>query len=163
MWTGVQATLVYMAIYVVMNIGTFAFILGMERGGRHVTEIASLNMYSKREPAKALAILVLMFSMAGVPPLLGFFGKFGVLWAAVEAGMAWLAIAGVLASVIGAYYYLRIVYLMYFGEEAEPLDGRMAPVPLVLLGASAVIMVVGVINLFGIEPFVVTAATGLVN
>ena len=161
--TGVQATLVYMAIYVVMNIGTFAFILGMERGGRHVTEIASLAMYSKREPAKALAILVLMFSMAGVPPLLGFFGKFGVLWAAVDAGMAWLAIAGVLASVIGAYYYLRIVYLMYFGEEGEPLDGRMAPVPLMLLGASAVIMVVGVINLFGIEPFAITAATGLVN
>ncbi len=161
--TGVQATLVYMAIYVVMNIGTFAFILGMERGGRHVSEISSLNMYSRREPAKALALLVLMFSMAGVPPLLGFFGKFGVLWAAVEAGMAWLAIAGVLASVIGAFYYLRIVYLMYFGEEAEPLDGRMAPVPMLLLGASAVIMVVGVINLFGIEPFAITAATGLVN
>ncbi len=160
---GVQATLIYMAIYVTMNIGTFAFILGMERDGRHVTEIASLSMYSKREPAKALALMVLLFSMAGVPPLLGFFGKFGVLWAAVDAGMAWLAIAGVLASVIGAYYYLRIVYLMYFGEEREPLDGRMAPVPLVLLGASAVIMVVGVVNLFGIEGFAVTAATALVQ
>ncbi|MBK5928771.1 NADH-quinone oxidoreductase subunit NuoN [Rhodobaculum claviforme] len=160
---GVQATMVYMAIYVVMNIGTFAFILGMERGGRHITEIASLNLYSRREPAKALALLILMFSMAGVPPLLGFFGKFGVLRAAVDADMTWLAIAGVLASVIGAYYYLRIVYLMYFGEEGEPLDGKMAPVPLVLLGASAVIMVVGVINLFGIEPFATTAATALVN
>ncbi|MGY6633569.1 MAG: NADH-quinone oxidoreductase subunit NuoN [Alkalilacustris sp.] len=161
--TGVQAMLVYMAIYVVMNIGTFAFILGMERDGRHVTDIGSLAMYSRREPAKALALLILMFSMAGVPPLLGFFGKFAVLWAAVDAGMAWLAVAGVLASVIGAFYYLRIVYLMYFGEETEPLDGRMAPVPLVLLGASAVIMVVGVVNLFGIEPFILTAATGLVD
>jgi len=161
--TGVQAALIYLAIYVTMNIGTFAFILGMEREGRHVTEIASLSMYSRREPAKALALLVLMFSMAGVPPLLGFFGKFAVLWAAVEAGMAWLAIAGVLASVIGAFYYLRIVYLMYFGEEREPLDGRMAPVPLVLLGAAAVIMVVGVINLMGIEGFAILAAADLVN
>jgi NADH-quinone oxidoreductase subunit N len=161
--TGVQATLVYMAIYVVMNIGTFAFILGMERDGHHVTEIASLNMYSRREPAKALALLVLLFSMAGVPPLLGFFGKFAVLWAAVDAGMTWLAIAGVLASVIGAFYYLRIVYLMYFGEEGDPLDGRMAPVPMVLLAVSAVIMVAGVANLFGIEGPAVNAAAALVD
>ncbi len=160
---GVQATLVYMAIYVVMNIGTFAFILGMERDGQHVSEIASLNMYSRREPARALALLVLLFSMAGVPPLLGFFGKFAVLWAAVDAGMAWLAIAGVLASAIGAYYYLRIVYLMYFGEEREPLDSRIAPVPMVLLAASAAIMVVGVINLFGIEGPAVSAAAALVD
>ena len=161
--TGVQATLVYMAIYVVMNIGTFAFILGMERDGQHVSEIASLNMYSRQEPAKALALLVLLFSMAGVPPLLGFFGKFAVLWAAVDAGMAWLAIAGVLASAIGAYYYLRIVYLMYFGEPREPLDSRMAPVPLVLLAASALVMVVGVVNLFGIEGPAVRAAAALVD
>jgi NADH-quinone oxidoreductase subunit N len=101
--------------------------------------------------------------MAGVPPLLGFFGKFAVLWAAVDAGMTWLAIAGVLASVIGAFYYLRIVYLMYFGEEGEPLDRRMAPVPMVLLAASAVIMVVGVANLFGIEGPAVSAAAALVD
>ncbi len=160
---GVQAMLIYVAIYVTMNIGAFAFILGMQRDGRHVTEIASLNMYSRREPAKALALLVLLFSMAGVPPLLGFFGKFAVVLAAVEAGLIWLAVAAVLASVIGAYYYLRIVYLMYFGEEGEPLDGRMAPVPLALLGASAVIMVVGVVNLFGVEGFAFAAANALVN
>jgi len=160
---GVQAMLVYMAIYVTMNIGVFAFILSMERDGRPVTDIASLNMYAKREPTKALAMLVLMFSLAGVPPLVGFFGKFYVLWAAVGAGMTWLAVAGVIASVIGAFYYLRIIYYMYFGEEVEGLDGTMPPLQLGLLLASAVIMVVGVANLFGIEGFARVAAETLVR
>ena len=161
--TGVQAMLVYMVIYVTMNIGTFAFILSMEKDGRPVTDIASLQMYSRREPLRALALLVLMFSLAGVPPLVGFFGKFAVLWAAVDAGMVWLAVAGVLASVIGAFYYLRIVYYMYFGEDREGLDGTMAPVPAVLLMASAVIMVVGVVNLFGVDGFAEAAAQTLVR
>ena len=160
---GVQAMLVYMAIYVTMNIGTFAFILSMERDGRPVTDIDSLNQYSKREPLKALALLVLMFSLAGVPPLVGFFGKFYVLWAAIEAGMMWLAIAGVIASVIGAYYYLRIVYLMYFGEEREPLTGAMGGVQWALLMASAFIMVAGVVNLFGVDGFAQAAAQTLVR
>ncbi len=78
------------------------------------------------EPARAAALAVLMFSLAGVPPLVGFFGKFYVLMAAVQAGLVWLAVAGVVASVIGAFYYLRIVYLMYFGEAAEPMNGQDA-------------------------------------
>ena len=114
---GVQAMLVYMAIYVTMNLGTFAFILSLEMDGKPVTDISLLNQFSKREPLKALAVLVLMFSLAGVPPMLGFFGKFYVLKAAVDAGMGWLAVAGVIASVVGAFYYLRIVYYMYFGAE----------------------------------------------
>ncbi|NRB00440.1 MAG: NADH-quinone oxidoreductase subunit NuoN, partial [Rhodobacteraceae bacterium] len=127
---GVQAMLIYMAIYVTMNVGTFAFILMMEKDGKPVTDIASLNLLSRREPGKALAMLVLLFSLSGVPPMLGFFGKFYVLRAAYEGGLAWLAIAGVIASVIGAYYYLRIVFFMYFGDEAkEGLDeGGRTPV-----------------------------------
>ena len=160
---GVQAMLIYMAIYVTMNIGTFAFILTMERDGRHVTDIASLQMYSAREPMKALAMLILMFSLAGVPPLVGFFGKFYVLRAAYEAGLGWLAVAGVIASVIAAFYYLRIVYYMYFGEEGEGLDGATPPVLWGALMASAAIMVVGVVNLFGIEPLAAAAAATLVN
>ncbi len=160
---GVEAMLIYMAIYVTMNIGVFAFILSMSRDGRPVTDIASLNMLSAREPVKAAALLVLLFSMAGVPPLLGFFGKLAVLWAAVEAGMAWLAVAGVIASVIGAFYYLRIVYYMYFGEEVEELDRVMPNLQWGLLMASSVIMVVGVINLFGIESFAEAAAQTLVR
>jgi len=160
---GVQAMLIYMAIYVTMNIGTFAFILSMEKDGQPVTDIASLQMYSKREPLKALAVLVLMFSLAGVPPLVGFFGKFYVLRAAYDAGLGWLAIAGVIASVIGAFYYLRIVYYMYFGEDKEGLDGGMHPVLWGFLMASAGVMVLGVINLFGVESMAAAAAATLVN
>ena len=160
---GVEAMLIYMAIYVTMNIGVFAFVLSMSRDGRPVTDIGALNMLSAREPIKAAALLVLLFSMAGVPPLLGFFAKLAVLWAAVEAGMAWLAVAGVIASVIGAFYYLRIVYYMYFGEEVEELDRVMPNLQWGLLMASAVIMVVGVVNLFGIESFAEAAAQTLVR
>ena len=160
---GVQAMLVYMAIYVVMNVGTFAFILTMERNGRPVSDIDSLNDYARAEPTKALALLILMFSLAGVPPLVGFFAKFYVLQAAYEGGLAWLAVAGVIASVIGAFYYLRIVYYMYFGEEREPLDRVAAPVQWGLLVASAAIMVLGVVNLFGIEDWAAAAAVALVD
>jgi len=160
---GVQAMLIYMAIYVTMNIGTFAFILSMEKDGLPVTDIAALNMYSRREPLKALAMLVLLFSLAGVPPMVGFFGKFYVLRAAYDGGLGWLAVAGVIASVIGAFYYLRIVYFMYFGEEREALDPAGSPVLWGFLMASAAMMVVGVINLFGIEPLAAAAAATLVN
>ena len=160
---GVQAMLVYMVIYVAMNIGTFAFILSMERDGQPITDIGSLNMLSKAEPLRALAMLVLLFSLAGVPPLLGFFGKFYVLKAAVDAGLVWVAVGGVIASVIGAFYYLRIVYFMYFGQEGEGLDGSMSPVAWTMLMASAAIMVLGVVNLFGIESMAATAASALVN
>lgn len=161
---GVQAMLVYMAIYVTMNVGTFAFILMMEKDGQPVVDISSLNMYSKREPGKALAMLVLLFSLAGVPPMLGFFGKFYVLRAAVEGGLAWLAVAGVVASVIGAYYYLRIVFLMYFGDATEEgLNGGKSPILWTFLMGSAVIMVVGIVNMFGVEGLAATAAATLVN
>lgn len=160
---GVQAMLVYMVIYIAMNVGTFAFILSMEKDGRPVTDIDALQMYSAKEPTKALALMVLMFSLAGVPPLVGFFGKFYVLRAAYEAGLGWLAIAGVIASVIAAFYYLRIVFYMYFGDEREALDGGKNPVLWSFLMVSAVVMVFGVINLFGIEPLAAAAAATLVN
>ncbi|MFN7269630.1 MAG: NADH-quinone oxidoreductase subunit NuoN [Cereibacter sp.] len=160
---GVQAMLIYMAIYVTMNIGTFAFILSMEKDGRPVTSIDSLNMYSQREPLRALALLVLMFSLAGVPPTVGFFGKLYVLKAAVEGGMAWLAVLGVLASVIGAFYYLRIVYYMYFGKDGDRLDGPMPAVQWVLLVGSAAVMLIGIVNLFGIEATAAVAAQTLVR
>ncbi|MGI3210535.1 NADH-quinone oxidoreductase subunit NuoN [Roseovarius tibetensis] len=160
---GVQAMLVYMAIYVTMNVGTFAFILSMERDGRPVTDIRSLNMYSKAEPGRALAMLILLFSLAGVPPLLGFFGKLYVLRAAYEGGLAWLAVAGVIASVIGAFYYLRIVYYMYFGEEGEGLETGRSPVQWAFLMVSAAVMLVGIINMFGVEAMAQVAAATLVD
>ena len=160
---GVQAMLIYMAIYVTMNVGTFAFILSMERDGRPVTDIQSLNMFSKTDPLKAFAVLILMFSLAGVPPMVGFFGKFYVLQAAVEADMVWLAVAGAVASVIGAFYYLRIVFYMYFGKEVDPITSNMAPVQWVLMVGVAAMMVLGIVNLFGIEPAAAIAAEALVR
>ena len=160
---GVEAMLVYMAIYVSMNIGTFAFILMLQKDGQPVTSIGALNQYSRREPGKALAVLILMFSLAGVPPMLGFFGKLYVLRAAYEADLAWLAIAGVVASVIGAFYYLRIVYYMYFGSEGEDLDRTSSPVLWAFLMGSAAVMVLGIINMFGVDGVAAAAAAALVN
>ncbi|KAJ04879.1 NADH-quinone oxidoreductase subunit NuoN [Sulfitobacter mediterraneus] len=161
---GVQAMLVYMAIYVTMNVGTFAFILMMQKDGAPVTDISSLNMYSKTNPGRALAMLVLLFSLAGVPPMLGFFGKLYVLRAAYEADLVWLAIAGVIASVIGAYYYLRIVFYMYFGsEQSEQLDNSRGGILGGFLIASALIMVLGIANMFGVEGAAAAAAGALVN
>ncbi|MFL4470853.1 NADH-quinone oxidoreductase subunit NuoN [Tateyamaria armeniaca] len=161
---GVQAMLVYMAIYVTMNVGTFAFILMMEKDGQPVTDIGSLNMYAKREPGRALAMLVLLFSLAGVPPMLGFFGKLYVLRAAYEADLVWLAVAGVIASVIGAYYYLRIVFFMYFGDEPEEgLNGGKSVILGAMLMGSAAIMVFGIVNMFGVEGAAAMAAQTLVN
>jgi NADH-quinone oxidoreductase subunit N len=120
-------------------------------------------MYSKTDPVKAFAVLILMFSLAGVPPLVGFFGKYYVLLAAVEAGMWWLAVLGVIAAVINAFYYIRIVYYMYFGEEGEALDRASSPVLWGFLMASAAAMVLGVVNLFGVEGAAAAAAASLVN
>lgn len=158
---GVEAMLVYMAIYVTMNIGTFAFILSMEKDGQPVVDISALNMYAKRASGRALAMLFLLFSLAGVPPFLGFFGKLYVLRAAFDGGLAWLAIAGVIASVIGAFYYLRIVYFMYFGEEGDGLDAPRAPVQQILLMVSAAVMVLGVVNFFGVDTAAQAAAAAL--
>ena len=161
---GLQAMLVYMAIYVTMNVGTFAFILSMEKDGQPVTDIYSLNQLGVKQPGRALAMLVLLFSLAGVPPLVGFFGKLYVLRAAYDAGLIWLAVLGVLASVIGAYYYLRLIYLMYFGEnQDDSLDVMKSPILSGFAATAAVVMVVGIINLFGIEAAAGLAASSLVN
>lgn len=162
---GVQAMLVYMCIYAATNAGVFAFILSMERDGRPETSIASLNMLAKAHPARALALLALLFSLAGVPPLLGFLGKFHVLRAAFDGGLAWLAVAGVVASAIGAFYYLRIVYLMYFGGDGESpseLQIEDSPVRHGLMMAAALITLVGIVNMFGVDGLAEIAAAALV-
>lgn len=160
---GVKATMLYMAIYLTMSIGVFAFMLTMRREGRPVLAIDDLNLLSKTQPLQALALLILMFSLAGVPPLIGFWAKFAVLAAAIGAGYVVLAVVGVIASVIGAFYYLRIVYFLYFGTERDPLDTDGAPAQRWLTLAAAAVTLLGVINLFGIEGAAAVAAQALVN
>ena len=145
---GIYGVLVYMAIYMVMTLGTFCCILMMRRQGRYVETIADLSGLSKRQPLLALALAIFMFSLAGIPPLAGFFGKLYVFMAAVDAGLVALAIIGVLASVVGAYYYVRIVKLMYFDEAAEPFDSSQ-PFELQLVGAVTAVLVMGFIFLPG--------------
>ena len=106
---GVQGVIVYMTIYVAMTLGTFACILAMRRGNLMVEEIADLKGLARTKPAMAFFLAMLLFSMAGVPPLAGFFAKFYVFLAAIKAGLYTLAVIGVLASVVGAYYYLMII------------------------------------------------------
>ncbi len=140
---GAEALMTYLAIYVVMNLGMFAFILSMERGGRPVTQVEDLAGLGKTHPGQAMALAALLFSLAGIPPLAGFFAKYFVFVAAVEAGLAPLAVAGAIASVIGAFYYLRIIKMMYFDETEESLDGRLLTPHRIALGGAALAMSVG--------------------
>jgi NADH-quinone oxidoreductase subunit N len=134
---GVRGVLIYLLIYLAMTAGTFACILAMRVHGRAVEELDDLKGLGRTRPAMALALGVFMFSMAGIPPLAGFFGKLYVFLAAVQAGMYVLAVIGVLASVVAAFYYLRIVKLMYFDEPADAFDrllGREIGVVLTVTG-----------------------------
>lgn len=123
---GVRATLIYLAAYLVMNAGVFAGIAAMRRKGREVTAISDLAGLSKTDPGMAAALAIFMFSMVGAPPLAGFFGKFMVFAAAWQAGLYVLVVVGAVSSIVGAYYYLRVVKVMYFDAPAEGLD-RPAP------------------------------------
>jgi NADH-quinone oxidoreductase subunit N len=137
---GAQSVIVYMAIYVVMTLGTFAAILCMRRSGRAVETIADLAGLARTDASMAFFLATMMFSLAGVPPLAGFFAKFYVFAAAIKAGLYGLSVIGVLASAVAAYYYLRIVKLMYFDEPAKAFD-RPAPVARVILAVSALLVI----------------------
>ena len=119
---GVRGVAIYMAIYLAMTVGTFCGVLAMRRQGRMYENIQDLAGLSRTSPLLALALAVFMFSMAGIPPLAGFFGKLYVFLAAIDAGLYLLAVIGVLASVVAAFYYLRIVKIMYFDDPVEAFD-----------------------------------------
>src|SRR6266404_2394502 len=129
---GVHGVLVYMAIYVAMTLGTFACILSMRREGQLVEDIGDLAGLARTKPAMAFFLAMLLFSLAGIPPLAGFFAKFYVFLAAIKAGLFALAVIGVLASVVGAYYYLMIVKTMYFDEPKGSFEPMARELKLVL-------------------------------
>jgi len=132
---GLRGVMLYMAIYLAMNAGVFAVLVSMRRQGRSLEKVEDLAGLGRTDPAMAIAMVIFMFSMAGIPPLAGFFSKIYVFLAAVQQGFWVLATIGVLTSVIGAYYYLRIIKVMYFDAPAGALDPRPAAVSLVLAGA----------------------------
>ncbi len=119
---GLTAVLVYMLIYMIMTAGTFGVVLSMRRDGQALEKISDLSGLSRNHPAMAYALAILMFSMSGIPPLAGFFGKFMVFKAAIGVGMFGLSIFGVLCSVVAAYYYIRIIKVMFFDEPVAKFD-----------------------------------------
>ncbi|HTE37234.1 MAG TPA: NADH-quinone oxidoreductase subunit NuoN [Reyranella sp.] len=139
---GVQSVVFYLAIYMVMTLGVFAVILAMRRRGIMVEGVSDLAGLGKDHPMLALAMLIFMFSMAGIPPLAGFWGKLYIFMAAIEAKLFWPAVLGVLASVVASYYYLRIVKVMYFDEGTEALDSSSFSVNRAVAMAAAVLLAV---------------------
>lgn len=140
--SGAQAAIIYLALYIFMSVGMFGFVLLMTRGGKPVEEISDLSGLSKQCPKAAALVAILMFSMAGIPPLAGFFGKMYVFLSAVEAGLIPLAVIGVLSSVVAAYYYLKIIKVMYFDEaSAGELDKDVSLSVRVALGVCALVTV----------------------
>ncbi|MAL41150.1 NADH-quinone oxidoreductase subunit NuoN [Thalassospira povalilytica] len=137
---GVTGILVYLGIYLVMNLGTFAVILCMRRNDRMAEEITDLAGLAKTKPLMAAITAILMFSMAGIPPLAGFFGKFYVFKAAVDAGLVTLAVIGLVTSVVSAYYYLRIIKVMYFDEPVEGFDRNGTEMNVIMAVATIVIL-----------------------
>ena len=139
--TGASAILFYMAIYVVMTLGAFLCVLRMRTAdGQPVEALASLSGLSQTRPALAWAIAFFMFSLAGIPPFFGFWPKLLVFWAAVGAGYYPLAVVGILGAVIGAYYYLKIVKIMFFDAPAEPYGKVRAPLETALIFLSALVI-----------------------
>ena len=138
---GAQGVLVYIAIYVAMTLGTFAVILAMKRNGQAVENISDFAGLSRTNPLLAFFFAMLLFSLAGVPPLAGFFAKWYVFVAAIKADLFALAVIGVLTSVVGAFYYLSIIKVMYFDEPLGQLDPMRVEL-------RAVLAVAGLFNIF---------------
>jgi NADH-quinone oxidoreductase subunit N len=154
---GVEGVLIYLAIYVITNAGVFVCVLAMRRKGQMVETISDLAGLARTDPRLALAFAVLFVSLAGIPPFAGFFAKFYVFLAAMEAHLYVLAILGVVSSVIGAYYYLRVVKIIYFDEAAPAFEGSLGPRLGAIAGASSLF------NLFFVViawPLVGAAAIG---
>jgi NADH-quinone oxidoreductase subunit N len=139
---GIRGVLVYLAIYLFMNVGAWAVILCMRRQGRMLDQIGDLAGLSRTQPGLALALAIFMFSLAGIPPAAGFFAKLYIFLAAIDAKLTGLAVIGVVTSVVGAFYYLRVVKVMYFDEPAGAFDRPIA------VELKAVLLVAAIVTMF---------------
>ncbi len=119
---GFKSTLVYISIYLVMNVGAFGCILLLKRGGKYIEEINELSGISKNHPLLSLGLLIILFSLAGIPPLAGFFAKFYIFMSVIESEMFTLAIVGLITTVLSAFYYIRIIKIMYFDLPKKPFE-----------------------------------------
>ncbi|HEY2068718.1 MAG TPA: NADH-quinone oxidoreductase subunit NuoN [Rhizomicrobium sp.] len=151
---GIKGVLIYLAIYVLTNAGVFVCILAMRRDGEPVETIADLAGLARTRPGLAFALMMFMVSLSGIPPFAGFFAKFYVFLAAIDAHLYIPAVLGVVASVVGAYYYWRIFKVMYFDEPAAPFDRELGAPLNFILAASAAFTLLFIVG----APFVVNAA-----
>jgi NADH-quinone oxidoreductase subunit N len=119
---GIQSSIIYISIYVIMNLALFSCLLMLKRNDQYYEDIDDLSGLSKNHPILSLSLLVILFSLAGIPPLAGFFAKFYIFKAVIEQSMYFLAIIGLLSTVIAAFYYLRIIKIIYFDKEKEKYD-----------------------------------------
>ena len=122
-----SASMFYLVAYVLTTLGTFGVMMLMSRDGHEADDIADLKGLGRRNPALAFVMLILMFSLAGIPPTIGFYAKLSVLKAVIDAGMIWLAVLAVMMSLVGAFYYLRIVKTVYFDEPTDTHALRPLP------------------------------------
>tara|TARA_B100001939_G_C16717472_1_gene519738 strand:- start:213 stop:728 length:516 start_codon:yes stop_codon:yes gene_type:complete len=119
---GIQSTLIYLIIYLIMNLAFFSCLLMLKRDDIYYENVQDLSGLSKKHPILAFCFLIVLFSLAGIPPLAGFFAKFYVFMAVIKEEMFFLAIVGLLTTVIAAFYYLRIIKVIYFDQEKERFD-----------------------------------------
>ncbi len=155
---GIASVLFYMAVYIVMTMGSFLVVMQMRDGeGRAVETLASLSGLARSRPGLAAAMAIFMFSLAGIPPLLGFWPKFSVFQAAMQADLFGLAIIGVVTSVVGAYYYLRIIKTMYFDEPAAAFAASESRINSGLIGVAA--LACSPLGMLAIGPLATAAAT----
>ena len=124
---GIQSSVIYLTIYIVMNLGFFSCLLMLRRNDNYYESIDDLSGLSKNHPILSFSLLVILFSLAGIPPLAGFFAKFYIFKAVIEQSMYFLAIVGLLSTVIAAFYYLRIIKIIYFDPEKEKYDQDHSP------------------------------------
>jgi NADH-quinone oxidoreductase subunit N len=151
---GIQGVVIYMAIYLAMTLGAFACILRLRRGNVMFETIDDLSGLWRTHPVTAFCFAAMMFSLAGIPPLAGFFAKFYVFTAAIQAHLVTLAVIGVVTSVVGAYYYIRLVKVMYFDEPRESYAPMSGGLKVVLALSSAVVL------LFWLVPAPLVGAAG---
>lgn len=153
---GVQAALIYLSLYLFMSVGAFGFIIFLKRQGQPVEAISELGGMSRHSPVKAMFMSAMMFSMAGIPPLAGFFGKFYIFLSAIEQQLYALVIVGLLSSVVAAFYYIKIVKIMYFDESRETFDSALD------LSAKCVLSLCGlVVLLFFLSPTPLISVTAV--
>jgi len=139
---GIQSSVIYITIYIIMNLGLFSCLLMMKRNNVYYEQIDDLSGLSKNHPLLSLSLLVILFSLAGIPPLAGFFAKFYVFKSVLEQSMFFLAIVGLLSTVVAAFYYLRLIKIMYFDEEKEKYDEDHSLWLRFSLGASTLLILI---------------------